>query len=243
MKETDSTNRQAMMLEEALAVPGTLIVAGQQSQGRGRRGRTWESSPGTNLYMSLILKPDFSAEQAPMLTLLMAYSVAQALKECEQIEIQIKWPNDLLLNKKKICGILTEMSMDGSEIGRVVIGVGLNINEESFSEALSKIATSLKREVGREVEKAQILAEIMYKFEENYKEFCKAKDLSPIMDGYNQILVNKGKEVCILELGNEYHGIAHGINYKGELQVEKEDGTVESIFAGEVSVRGIYGYV
>lgn len=191
--------------------------------------------------MSLILKPDFSPELAPMLTLLMAYSAAQALQEREQIDVQIKWPNDLILNGKKICGILTEMSMDEREIGRIVIGVGVNV--EAFPEELQGSATSLKRELGRTIVRERLLAELLNRFEANYEAFCKVGDLSFIMEGYNQILVNRGREVRILEPGNAYNAKAYGINHLGELQVEKEDGTRESIFAGEVSVRGIYGYV
>lgn len=243
LSETDSTNLQAMKLGAEGAPHGTLVVAEAQSMGKGRRGRNWVSPAGTNLYMSLLLRPEFEAVKAPMLTLLMAYSVAEALKECEQIETQIKWPNDLILNKKKICGILTEMSMKEQEIGHVVIGVGINVNTESFPQELKESATSLRAEIGRRLSREALLACVMNKFEENYKEFCEAGDLSCVLKGYNQILVNIGKEVRILEPGNEYNGKAHGINNLGELQVEKGDGSMVSVFAGEVSVRGIYGYV
>ena len=243
LEETDSTNLRAMQLGKEGAVHGTLVVAEQQSMGRGRRGRSWVSPAGTNVYMSLLLRPEFEAAQAPMLTLLMAYSVAEALKESEQIDVQIKWPNDLILNKKKICGILTEMSMKDQQIGHVVIGVGINVNTETFPEELKESATSLRAETGRVLSREALLACVMNKFEENYKEFCEAGDLSCIKEGYNQILVNVGKEVRILEPGNEYNGKAHGIDHLGELKVEKEDGSMVSVFAGEVSVRGIYGYV
>ena len=135
------------------------------------------------------------------------------------------------------------MSIVEQEISHVVIGVGINVNTPDFPPELRESATSLKIETGITVSREALLACIMHKFEQNYKEFCEAGDLSAILEGYNQILVNRGKEVCILEPGNEYNAKAHGINHLGELQVEKEDGTYVSIFAGEVSVRGIYGYV
>lgn len=243
LDEVDSTNREAMRLAEKGAPHGTLVVAEGQKYGSGRRGRRWESPTGENLYMSLILRPDCPAVKAPMLTLVMAYSVAQTLIACVDVDVQIKWPNDLILNKKKVCGILTEMCMDGQKISHVVIGVGINVNATHFPEELRKTATSLRLETGACVSREEILAYLMYKFEENYKTFCEAKDLSPFVENYNRILVNCGKEVRILEPGNEYNAKAQGINHLGELQVEKEDGTKEHIFSGEVSVRGIYGYV
>lgn len=239
----DSTNTCVMKLAEEGAVHGTVVVADQQNHGKGRRGRNWVSPPGTNIYMSLLLRPDFEVGKAPMLTLLMAYSVAEALIELEQVDAMIKWPNDIVLNKKKICGILTEMMMKEQEIDYVIIGVGINVNGERVPQELKESATTLRIETGRELSRAALLARVLEKFEENYEQFCKAEDLSVIQDDYNRILVNVGKEVQILEPGNEYHALSHGINHLGELQVEREDGKKASIFAGEVSVRGIYGYV
>ena len=242
-EEVDSTNTSMMKLGEAGAVHGTVVVADQQNKGKGRRGRSWVSPPGTNIYMSLLLRPEFEAVKAPMLTLLMAYSVAEALMELEQVDAKIKWPNDIVLNKKKICGMLTEMMMKEQEIDYVIIGVGINVNGESVPQELKESATTLRMETGRELSRAALLARVMEKFEKNYEQFCEAGDLSALQKDYNRILVNVGKEVRILEPGKEYQALSHGINHLGELQVEREDGTKASIFAGEVSVRGIYGYV
>lgn len=239
----DSTNTCVMRLAEEGAVHGTVVVADQQNHGKGRRGRNWVSPPGTNIYMSLLLRPDFEVGKAPMLTLLMAYSVAEALIELEQVDAKIKWPNDIVLNKKKICGILTEMMMKEQEIDYVIIGVGINVNGESVPQELKESATTLRIETGRELSREALLARVLEMFEKNYEQFCRAGDLSVIQDDYNRILVNVGKEVQVLEPGKEYRALSQGINHIGELQVEKEDGTKASIFAGEVSVRGIYGYV
>lgn len=241
-KEVDSTNTRAMCLGTEGAVHGTLVVADRQNCGKGRRGRIWESPSNTNIYMSLLLRPKFEAEQAPMLTLVMAYSVAQALKE-NAIDVQIKWPNDIILNKKKICGILTEMSMKEQKIDYVVIGVGVNVNHEAFPTELEASATSIKIESGKKMSRESLIENILEKFEYYYQQFCLSGDLSMMVEGYNQILVNRGNEVCIMEPNREYHALSQGINHLGELEVIRKDGSREWIFAGEVSVRGIYGYV
>jgi len=241
--ETDSTNTRAKAAGETGGSHGALFVADQQNAGKGRRGRTWQSPPGSSIYMSLLLRPKFDPAKAPMLTLLMAYSVAMALKEEEEIQARIKWPNDLVLNKKKICGILTEMSAEIDYINYVVIGVGINANMESFPEEIRETATSLRLESGEQIRRAGLIAAVMKKFEEYYEQFCLTGDLSFLLDGYNQILVNRDRQVCVLEPGAQYHATALGINEKGELLVRREDGSLSQVFAGEVSVRGIYGYV
>lgn len=241
--ETDSTNTRAKAAGETGGSHGALFVADQQNAGKGRRGRTWQSPSGSSIYMSLLLRPKFDPAKAPMLTLLMAYSVAMALREEEDIQVRIKWPNDLVLNKKKICGILTEMSAEIDYINYVVIGVGINVNMESFPEGLRETATSLRLESGEQIRRAGLIAAVMKKFEEYYEQFCLTGDLSFLLDGYNQILVNRDRQVCVLEPGAQYQATALGINEKGELLVRREDGSLSRVFAGEVSVRGIYGYV
>ena len=239
----DSTNIRAKELGEKGAPHGTLVVAEQQTAGKGRRGRSWVSPPGSSIYMTLLLKPEVDPSRAPMLTLLMAYAIADAFRGEKNLDVQIKWPNDLVLNKKKICGILTEMSAEVGYVHYVVIGVGINVNTESFQEEISQTATSLRIEEGVKFQRAELIAAIMQKFEMYYEKFCASGNLSDIMDGYNAILVNKDREVRVLEPGNEYNAKALGINETGELIVEKEDGSRTEIFSGEVSVRGIYGYV
>ena len=242
-EEIDSTNAEAMRLAKDGEKHGTLVTAKKQYAGRGRRGRTWESEDADNIYMSLLLRPKFSAEKAPMLTLVMAYSVAKVLREREDLEVKIKWPNDLVIGKKKICGILTEMKMEERAISSVIIGVGINVNVENFPKELRDKATSLKKEAGREFCCTDLIAKIMESFEENYNRFAETEDVSFMQDEYNEMLVNCGKQVRILEPNNEYEAFALGINEEGELLVEKEDGKIERVFSGEVSVRGMYEYV
>ena len=241
--ETDSTNIRAKELGEKGASHGALAVADRQSAGRGRRGRGWESPPGCSIYMSILLRPSFLPSSAPMLTLVMAYSTAEALQECTGQEIRIKWPNDIVLNQKKLVGILTEMSSEIDYINHVVIGVGINVNMDSFSEEIAKTATSLRIETGKVMKRSTLIAEIMKHFERNYDTFLQSGDLSGIREDYNRLLVNCGKEVRILGAKEPYQALALGINGSGELLVRKQDGSEEAVYAGEVSVRGIYGYV
>lgn len=241
--DTDSTNIRAKEMGEKGAPHGTLVVAGQQSKGRGRRGRGWESPPGCSIYMSILLRPEFLPSKAPMLTLIMAYSVAKALRACTGMEVKIKWPNDIVLNGKKLVGILTEMSTEIDYINHVVIGVGVNVNMASFSEEIAKTATSLRIETGEIIKRGALIVEMMKHFEQNYEMYLKTEDLSGIREAYNGLLVNCGKEVRILGAREPYQAVALGINDSGELLVRKQDGSQEAVYAGEVSVRGLYGYV
>lgn len=241
--ELDSTNLEAKRLGEKGATHGTLVVADMQTAGKGRRGRSWSSPSGSSIYTTILLRPDLEPNCAPMMTLVMAYSVACAVREQTGLEVQIKWPNDIVVHGRKICGILTEMSTEIDYIHYVIIGVGINVNIQEFPEEIRETATSLSLELGQAVKRSSLLACMMRHFEKTYQVFMETHDLSKLREKYNQLLVNYGQEVKVLGEMVSYHAIALGINDKGELQVEKEDGTKASILSGEVSVRGVYGYV
>ena len=241
-KETDSTNIQAKSGGEKGDPHGTLFVAESQKEGRGRRGRGWESPAGESIYMSLLLRPELPPVKAPMLTLVMALAVARAIREQTGAEALIKWPNDIVVGGKKLCGILTEMSTEMTYINYLVIGVGINVNQNQFSEELKERATSLKLEEGRAFQRSAIIASVLERFESYYEQFLKDGNLAGLQSSYNELLVNRGRQVQILEPKNHYEAHASGINEAGELVVAMEDGSVRNIFAGEVSVRGIYGY-
>ena len=240
--ETDSTNIRIRHLGDEGAPHGTLAVADRQTAGRGRRGRTWESPGGSCIYMSILLRPDLAPEKAPMLTLVMACGVAEGIMDCADVKVQIKWPNDIIVSGKKLAGILTEMSTQVDYINHVTVGVGINVNVQNFPEEI-QTATSLLSETGTQTKRAPVIAAVMKHFEENYKIFMQTEDMSGLMEKYSGLLINRGREVLILEKDSEYKAFAEGINQKGELVVRREDGTVEKICAGEVSVRGVYGYV
>lgn len=242
--ETGSTNLDAKRLAEEGAPHGTLVAAGVQTAGRGRRGRTWESSDcGEAIYMTLLIKPDFSPGHASRVTLLMALAVASALEEICGENFRIKWPNDVILNGRKICGILTEMSAEPDSIQHIVIGTGINVNQKEFPDEIGKTATSILRETGRKTARAQIIARVMFFFERYYERFLGTYDLSGVREDYEKRLANKDREVRVLDPAGAYDGVARGITNGGELIVERADGRREEVYAGEVSVRGLYGYV
>ena len=240
---TGSTNADVRRMAEDGAENGLLVVADAQTSGKGRRGRQWESEKGTNLYFSMLLKPDIAPDKASMITLVAAYSVAKMIAKNTGLDAKIKWPNDIVVGKKKVCGILTEMNMERDYIHHIVVGIGINVNEEEFPDEIRDMATSLKKEVGRIVSRANLLCDILLQFEKDYSAFLAAEDLKPFIDDYNKMLVNKGALVKVLDPKGEFSGIAGGINEEGMLIVFKENGQIEKVYAGEVSVRGMYGYV
>lgn len=242
-EDTDSTNADAMRLGEEGAEHGTLVVANHQNKGRGRRGRVWQSPVGTTISMSFLVKPEIAPGKASMLTLVMALAVAKGIEEACDLSTAIKWPNDILVNGKKVCGILTEMKAEMDYIHGVIIGVGINVNVESFPEDLQSMATSLILEKGRKVSRAEVIERVAENFEEYYEKFMEAEDLSLLRDLYEERLISKGKAVKVLDPQGEYTGISKGITDTGELVVETQDGKEQQVYAGEVSVRGIYGYV
>ena len=148
-----------------------------------------------------------------------------------------------MVDKKKVCGILTEMSMERDYIHHIVVGIGINVNEEEFPSELEGMATSLKNEKGSIVSRANLLSDILLQFETDYATFLEAESLKPFVDEYNKMLVNKGSLVKVLDPKGEFSGIAGGISEDGMLIVFKENGQIEKVYAGEVSVRGMYGYV
>lgn len=241
-KEVDSTNAEARRLSVEGAESGLVVTAKKQTAGKGRRGRSWESPADENLYFSILLRPSLEPEKAPMLTLVMAYSVAKALQK-EDIQVLIKWPNDLVCSGKKVCGILTEMNLSGAQVEDVIVGVGLNVNTMKFPDELEDKATSLRKETLRELECGELLQLILKEFDKQYQRFLENQNLEFLQEDYNAMLINQDREVMVLEPGKEYLAKALGINKLGELLVRKEDGSTEAVFAGEVSVRGIYGYV
>lgn len=242
-EETGSTNTDAKRLGEEGASHGTVVVADKQNAGRGRRGRIWESPAGKDIYFTILLRPGFEPSKSAGLTLVMALSVAQAIEmECG-LEAGIKWPNDVVVNGKKVCGILTEMTLETDYIQHVVIGVGINVNLEVMSEEIEKTATSLWLESGRKTARAGLLQEVLRAFEENYEKYAADLNLQSMLLDYNAHLVNRDKQVRVLDPKGEWEGIARGINASGELLVETAAGERVEIYAGEVSVRGLYGYV
>ena len=240
-RETDSTNLWIKRLAKEGASEGTLALAEFQSAGRGRLGRSWEVPEGTSVMMSILLRPKFEPQYAPTLTLVMGMAVAKAVKNLG-FDVSIKWPNDVVVSHKKICGILTEMGVRDGKIDYAVIGVGINVNIKKFPEEMADKATSLYLESGKEFDRSQIPGLVMEAFEEYYEKFAATCDLSGLKEEYESILANYNQPVRVLAK-EPYEGVARGITDGGELLVEKTDGTIVAVSAGEVSVRGLYSYV
>ena len=240
-RETDSTNLWIKRLAKEGASEGTLALAEFQAAGRGRLGRSWEVPEGTSVRMSILLRPKFEPQYAPTLTLVMGMAVAKAVKSLG-FDVSIKWPNDVVVSHKKICGILTEMGVRDGKIDYAVIGVGINVNIKEFPEEMADKATSLYLESGKEFDRSQIPGLVMEAFEKYYEKFAATCDLSGLKEEYESILANYNQPVRVLAK-EPYEGVARGITDGGELLVEKTDGTIVAVSAGEVSVRGLYSYV
>lgn len=259
-EETGSTNNDAKRCGEEGDPHGTVVAADIQNAGKGRRGRAWQTIPGTALSFSILLRPAFAAERASMITLVMALAVAEAVETAlaenaeigkdapKRAAVTIKWPNDIVINRKKVCGMLTEMTMtpELDEIQYLVVGVGINVNNGSlqeFGEEIRETATSLRIETGRRINRAALLADVLCRFEKHYQTFLETLDLSRLRETYQGRLQGFGGEVRVLDPSGEYTGVSRGISDRGELIVEREDGERVAVYAGEVSVRGLYGYV
>lgn len=239
----DSTNTKAQELAEKGYPSGTLVVADKQESGKGRRGRSWVSPSGTGIFMTLMIKPDINPNNASMLTLVAALAVAKAITSVTGEKALIKWPNDIVINGKKVCGILTEMNAQFDYINHIVVGIGINVHNESFPEEISQMASSLMIEAGgKRFHRAQIIAETMSYFEQYYDTFLKTQDLSALVREYDKLLVNRNKSVRVLDPKEPFDGKAMGITSKGELIVDTWESR-KLVSSGEVSVRGIYGYV
>jgi len=238
----DCTNRKATELAVEGANHGTLVTADAQQAGIGRRGRSWSSEKGTGIYMSMLLRPRIATDKASMLTLVAALAVESAIAETLQCQPMIKWPNDIVLNKKKICGILTELALNSTEIDYVVIGIGINANNKEFPEEIVQTASSLFLELNEEIDRELLITEVWKRFAVYYEQFLETEDLTLLKEEYEKALVNKEEKVKVLDPLGEYIGVAKGITNTGELIVDTE-GEIRYVSSGEVSVRGIYGYV
>lgn len=251
-KETGSTNDDIMALSDKGAANGTLVLSSCQHAGKGRRGRTWISPDVGNIYMSILLKPDLTADKAPQTTLVEALSVYEACEDLEHpdtVRFGIKWPNDIVVSVeggpyRKIVGILTEMRMEETRIRDVTVGTGININMKDIPDEVKDTATSLCLALGHDVTRAPFIARCWEYFERDYEAFLEAGSLAPLKAAYEKGLVNIGREVLVLDPKGQYSGTAEGITDTGELKVlpDGEQG-IRNVGNGEISVRGVMGYV
>ena len=238
----DSTNTKAKELAEEGHPSGTLVVADRQTAGKGRRGRSWESPTGIGIFMTLMLKPEINPNNASMLTLVAAMATTRAIRRVTGVPALIKWPNDIVMNGKKVCGILTEMSAQFDYINHIVIGIGINVHNEDFPEEIAKTASSLYLESGQHIHRASLIEAFLEEFEDVYAEYLKTEDMEGLQKEYDAMLVNRGRQVRVLDPKEPFEGKAMGITKKVELIVDTWESR-KLVSSGEVSVRGIYGYV
>ena len=238
----DSTNTKAKELAEEGHPSGTLVVADRQTAGKGRRGRSWESPTGIGIFMTLMLKPEINPNNASMLTLVAAMATTRAIRRVTGVPAMIKWPNDIVMNGKKVCGILTEMSAQFDYINHIVIGIGINVHNEEFPEEIAQTASSLFLESGQHIHRASLIEAFLEEFEDVYAEYLKTEDMEGLQKEYDTMLVNRGRQVRVLDPKEPFEGKAMGITKKGELIVDTWESR-KLVSSGEVSVRGIYGYV
>lgn len=233
--EVDSTNNAAK--READMPNGTLFISEIQTGGKGRLGRAWSSPRGEGIWMSVLLKPNMLPQDVAQITLIAGMAVAKGIG-CGAV---IKWPNDVIIGTKKVCGILTEMSAEIERVNYVVCGIGINVNTPEFDSEIADKATSLYLETGTKHERSPIISNIMNEFERIYEKFRK-EGIRGITDEYRTLCVTVGRDVKVIYPDHEFSGKAVGIDDSGRLIVKTADKSV-AVNSGEVSVRGIYGYV
>lgn len=230
----DSTNTRAKALAAQGAVHGTLVCARSQTGGRGRFGRRFHSPDATGIYMSLILRPKLPAEMAVMITSMTAVAVARAIERLADVQVQIKWVNDLYISGKKVCGILCEAGMDfeSGQLEYAVVGIGVNTARAEFPEEIRDIATSVGNACGKDISKNRLIAEICNCMEEMYGQLGDGAFMAESRARSNVI----GRNVVVLRGGERFPARAIDIDDQGSLVVETEDG-IQAVHSGEVSVR------
>jgi BirA family biotin operon repressor/biotin-[acetyl-CoA-carboxylase] ligase len=233
-----STQKIAHRLATDGANEGTIVVAEEQLAGRGRLDRTWHSPKYTGVWMSIILRPSIPLSQAPQLTLLTAVSVAGAIQEVTGLEPEIKWPNDILIGGKKAVGILTELQAESDRINSVIIGIGLNVNQTDgdFPEEIRSKATSLSIEIGKKINRAELIQSLLKKLEKHYDEYLKS-GFYPIKLLWEAYAISIGKVITASTLKGKTTGYAKGITDEGVLMIEDEFGTVHYIHSADIEIN------
>ncbi|MEF9959784.1 MAG: biotin--[acetyl-CoA-carboxylase] ligase [Niameybacter sp.] len=240
-EETDSTNTRLKVWAKEGAKEGSVVIADQQTKGKGRQGKVWESPKEDGIWMSILVKPAISMDKIPQITLLAGLAICEVLRDVTGLDTMIKWPNDLVVNGKKVCGILCELVKVGDETA-VIIGVGINVNSKKFPDDLP-YATSLYLEGKETYVRETIIKCLLEHLEGYYILYKEVLSLEPILKTYKTRCMNMNQEVQILGSTYSFTGVVKDIDVEGRLVVENSDGVYEYILAGEVSVRGLYGYI
>lgn len=240
LDSVDSTNEFAKRVAHKHD-EGVLIISEEQTAGKGRLGKNWTSNSGEGIWMSLILKPKMNIQDSPFLTLVAGAAATKAMNKIG-VDVNIKWPNDLTLNRKKICGILTELSVENDSIGYIVLGMGINVKTMEFEEGIDHKATSILKE-GYDIGREDIIASILNEFESMYLNYVINNNKSEVLDLNRKHSALIGKNVYVIEDGEKKLRECVDISSNGNLLVREQNGKTIEINSGEVSVRGEGGYV
>ena len=231
----DSTNSVAMALGDKGEPHGTVVIAEEQTAGRGRAGHTWHSEKTNGIYMTVLLRPPVSPQQAPVITLAAGLAVRDAILEQIDIAPDLRWPNDLLMGRKKFCGILTEMNAEQDQIHFVAVGIGINVNHERIPVELSKIATSLRIETKHAQSRVEIVARLLRHLDSYYNRFV-SEGAEAIVARFSEVSsYAQGKRVRIETASETYTGTTEGLEPGGLLRVRRDDGRVLPVIAGTLS--------
>jgi BirA family transcriptional regulator, biotin operon repressor / biotin---[acetyl-CoA-carboxylase] ligase len=233
--KTDSTNRVALELGHSGEPEGAVVLAEEQTAGRGRAGRSWQSDRAAGIYVTLLLRPKLSPVQAPLLTMMAGLSAHAAIQAVTGLTPDLKWPNDLLIRGKKIGGILTEMHAEPSQVRFVIVGIGLNVNQEKFPGELGQTATSLRIETGKHESRLELLVRLLREFESDYNRFL--REGPPAVTGKFEAVSSyaKGKRVRVASGTVNFSGVTAGLGPEGLLQVKRDDGQVVTVISGDVT--------
>jgi BirA family biotin operon repressor/biotin-[acetyl-CoA-carboxylase] ligase len=236
LPETPSTNDVARRLAQEGAPEGSVVVTDHQTAGRGRLARRWEAPPGCCLLLSLLFRPPLAAHQVQRLTMACGLAVAEAIEATTGLAVGLKWPNDVLIGGAKVAGILTELELQGSRVAAAVVGIGLNVNldPEALPGGLLVPATSLSKALGRQVARRPLLLALLQALEARYLALCGGR--SP-HDEWAGRLVTLGRRVTVSGPGRKVAGVAEGVNADGALLVRLDDGRLETVVAGDVTLR------
>jgi len=232
---TDSTNRVALDLGHAGEPEGALVIAEEQTAGRGRIGRTWHSERATGIYVTLLLRPKLAPVQAPLLTMMAGLSARTAITESTGLAVDVKWPNDLLVNGKKIGGILTEMHAEPSQVRFIIVGIGINVNQDKFPADIAAVATSLRAASGKTQSRADILIRLLREFENDYNRFLQEGTASVVKRFEEVSSYARGKRVQVTNGNETFTGVTAGLAPEGLLRVKPDGGELVTVVAGDVT--------
>jgi len=239
LESVDSTNQEVKRLAVQDAPHGTVVIAEQQLMGKGRLGRAWSSPAGTGMWFSILLRPQITPGEVAGITLATGLGVCKAIRHFTGLNALIKWPNDVIVGNKKICGILTEMTAEADRIEYAVVGIGINVNITEFDLEIRSKATSLALETGSEINRADLFKEVLKYVEEYIDKFLADREQGIIKE-YTGLCATLGRQVTVTRGNNVLAGKAVSVDSFGNLNVKLDNGRVIAVNSGEVTVQGIY---